>query len=170
MNTLARSVVLAIVVAVSAIGDVQAQSGDAIAKQFEGMWRLVSRTQRFTDGTSRLHPVSMAYLIYTDVGRMCYVAMDPNRPQWKSAGSPTPEEALTGITGFSAYCASVRIYAQEGVVEHDVDIERVPNIVGRTRKRRFSFQGSNRVTLQIDAKELTAPLVDDTLVWERVTR
>ncbi len=147
----------------------RAQSQDDIAKQFVGMWRLVSRTQRFADGTTRQNPISVAYLIYTD-GHMCYVAMNPNRPRWKSETAPTPEEALSGIKGFGAYCATIEIHAKEGFVVHHVEIERVPNIVGRARKRWFTFQGTNRVSLRIDTPELTSPVVEDVLIWERVAK
>ncbi|PYR56492.1 MAG: hypothetical protein DMF91_21745 [Acidobacteria bacterium] len=147
-----------------------AQSEDAMAKQFVSMWRLVSRTQRLADGTTRQHPISVGYIIYTDTGHMCYVAMNPSRPKWKSEIAPTPEEALSGITGLGAYCATVEIHAKEGFVVHHVEIERSPNRVGLARKRWFTFQGPNRVALRIDTPELNPPVVEDTLIWERVQK
>jgi hypothetical protein len=62
-----------------------AQSQDDIAKQFVGMWRLVSWPQRQAEGTTRQNLQSVAYLIYTDKGHRCYVGMIPSRPKWKSA-------------------------------------------------------------------------------------
>jgi len=147
-----------------------AQSVDAMAKQFVSMWRLVSRTQRLADGTTRQHPISVGYIIYTDTGHMCYVAMNPSRPKWKSETAPTSEEALSGITGLGAYCATVEIHAKEGFVVHQVEIERSPNRVGLARKRWFTFQGPNRVALRIDTPELNPPVVEDTLIWERVQK
>jgi hypothetical protein len=141
---------------------------DDIAKQFVGMWRLVGWPQRLADGTTRQSPLSVAYIVYTDTGHMCYVNMDPNRPKWKTAGAPTPEEAMSGIKGFSAYCARVEIHAKEGFVIHHVEIEKTPNLVGVARKRWFTFQGPNRVSLRIDTPELAPPLVESTLIWERV--
>jgi hypothetical protein len=152
------------------IGTSHAQSPDDIARQFLGMWRLVCRTQRLADGTTRQSPISAAYIIYSDTGRMCYVGMNPNRPRWKSETAPTPEEALSGIMGLGAYCATVEIHAKEGFVVHHVEIERSPNLVGRARKRWFTFEGSNRVSLRIDAPELTSPVVEDVLTWERVVK
>jgi hypothetical protein len=116
--------------------------------------------------------LSVAYVIYPDTRHMCYVAMDPNRPRRKSATAPTPEEALSGIgsTGFSAYCASVEIHAKEGFVVHHVEIEKSPNIVGRARKRWFTFDGTKHLSLRIDTPELTASVVEDTLIWERVVK
>ncbi len=84
-----------------------AQSQDEVATQFVGTWRLVSWAQRLADGTRGQNPISFAYLIYTDTGRMCSVGMNPKRPRWKSASAPTPEEALSGITGMYGYCATV---------------------------------------------------------------
>jgi len=148
-----------------------AQSQDnGIAKQFVGMWRLASRTQRLADGATRQNPISVAYIIYTDTGHMCYVGMNPNRPRWKSKTAPTPEEALSGITGFGAYCATVEIHAKEGFVVHHVEIEKSPNIVGSARKRWFTFQGAHRVSLRIDPPELVSPIVQDVLIWERVMK
>ena len=147
-----------------------AQPENDVAKQFVGMWRLVSWTQRLAAGTTRQDPRSVGYIIYTDTGRMCYVSMNPNRPQWKLEAAPTPEEALSGITGLGAYCATVEIHAKEGFVIHRVEIERTPNLVGRARKRWFTFQGPNRVSLRIDTSELTSPVVESILTWERVVK
>jgi hypothetical protein len=145
-----------------------AQTEDAVAKQFVGMWRLVSQPQRMADGSTRQDPKSAAYIIYTDTGHMCYVAMDPRRPKWEQAGRPTPEEALTGMAGFGAYCATVEIHAQEGFVIHHVEIAGTPNFVGQAWKRWFTFDGPDRVSLRVD--QSTPPVVENTLVWERVKR
>jgi len=147
-----------------------AQFQDDIDKQFVGMWRLVSWTERLADGTTRQNPRSVGYIVYTDTGHMCYVSMNPNRPLWKSEAAPTPEEALSGITGLGAYCATVEIHAKEGFVIHHVEVERIPNFVGRARKRWFTFQGPNRVSLRIDTPELTSPVVESILTWERVVK
>jgi hypothetical protein len=148
----------------------QPQDDAAVAKQFVGTWRLVSWPQRLADGTTKQNPISVAYLIYTDTGHMCFVGMNPNRPRWKSATEPTSEEALSGITGFNAYCSTVEIHAKEGFVIHHVEIEKVPNWVGRERKRWFTFQGPNRVALKIDPAETVPPVVESTLNWERVQK
>jgi hypothetical protein len=149
-----------------------AQSDDAIATQFVGIWRLVSWSQRLADGTTRQSPLSVGYIIYTDTNRMCYVSMAPNRPAWKSETAPTESEALSGMgnPAFYAYCAGVEVHPIEGFVLHHVEIDKVPNLVGRTRKRWFTFDGPNRVMLRIDPSELGPPLVESTLTWERVLK
>ncbi len=174
MTDMRRRVVFTVAVALAAVlsSTAHAQSEDATAKQFVGLWRQVSRTQRFADGTTRQHPSSVANVIYTDTGHMWYVAMNPNRPQWKSATAPTDSEmkSTIGNEGFYAYCATVEIHAREGFVFHHVVIDKVPNSVGISRKRWFTFQGPNRLSLRIDTPELTSPIVEDTLVWERVQK
>ena len=144
------------------------QQRNRVPPSFVGMWRLLSRTQRLADGTTRKHPESVAYLIYVDGGRMCYVGMDPNRPNWKSETTPTPEEAVVGIAGLGAYCGTVDIHANEGFVVHHIEIEKVPNLVGRDRKRWFVFETPDRLRLRKDRSELSQPVIDDELVWERV--
>ena len=112
--------------------------------------------------------MSVAYIIYTDTGHMCYVAMDPNRPKRKSETAPTPEERLSEVMGFGTYCGSVEIHAKEGFVIHHVEIDVNPTRVGQNRKRWFTFQGPNRVSLRIDAPP--PPFVEITLIWERVQK
>ena len=81
---------------------------------------------------------------------------------------PTPSEALESITGFGAYCARVEIYAREGFVLHHVEVDRVPNSVGITRKRWFEFRGDNVLVLRPDSSELPSGRIGTSLVWHRV--
>jgi hypothetical protein len=140
-----------------------------IARQFVGIWKLASWEQRLADGTTRQAPNSVGYIIYTDTGHMCYVSMNPNRPKWVSR-TPTEAEALSGITGLGAYCSTVEVRADEGYVLHHVEIERVPNNVGIVRKRWFTFQTPDRVSLRVDERELAPPIVESVLTWERVRK
>jgi Lipocalin-like domain len=170
MAKLGLLLVVGVLVAGSTALETHAQSPDDVvmAKRFIGMWRLVSHVQHLADGTSRRTANSQAYIIYTDTTpvHMCYVSMDPNRPKWQMEFSPTATERASGTTG--AYCSTVEVHAKEGFVLHHVEIAEVPNVVGRTRKRWFTFEGPNRVSLRIEPAELRAPVVDDTLTWERV--
>jgi hypothetical protein len=148
-----------------------AQSRDDIARQFAGMWRLVSTQQRLADGTTRRNTNNVAYVAFdTDAGHMCYLSMNPNRPQWKSETAPTAEEALSAIKGFSAYCATVEIHAKEGFIVRHYEVNQNPNAVGRVTRRWYTFQGTNRMSLRIDSEELKPPVVESTLNWERVAK
>jgi hypothetical protein len=147
------------------------QSQDDIAKQFAGMWRLVSNPQRLVDGTAREGSNNVGYAFFdAHAGRMCFLSMNPNRPQWKSEATPTGEEALSAIRGFGAYCAIIEIHAKEGFMLRHYDINQTPNAVGRATKRWYTFQGTDRMSLRVDASELNPAVVESTFVWERVVK
>jgi hypothetical protein len=147
-----------------------AQSADDLvaARRLVGMWRLVDRTVTFADGTTRPDPRTTAYIFYSDTGMTCYIAMDPTRARWKSETTPTPDEAVASIMGLGAYCGTFRVDAKEGSVVHHMDIERIPNLVGRDRKRWFMFQDADHLILKVDPSEFRAPVVERRLLWERV--
>jgi hypothetical protein len=164
-----RVILLALAALSASLFPCLGSADDAIATQFVGIWKLVSWEQRLADGTTRQAPNSVGYIIYTDTGHMCYVGMNPNRPRWASR-TPTEAEALSGIIGLGAYCATVEVHADEGYVLHHVEIERVPNNVGIVRKRWFTFHSPDRVSLRVDEPELVAPIVHSVLTWERVRK
>lgn len=167
-----KTVACSVLLVLGQVGStVRAQSPDDIAKQFAGMWRGVSTQQRLADGTTRQNSNNVAYVVFdTDAGHMCYLSMNPKRPQWTSANPPTAEEALSALRGFSAYCATVEIHAKEGFIVRHYEIHDNPNAVGSVTKRWYTFQGTNRMSLRIDSEELKPPVVESTLNWERVVK
>ena len=147
-----------------------AQSTDDVARQLSGMWRLVSNPQRLADGTTR-QGTNIGYAFIDTAGsHMCFLSMAPNRPVWKSETAPTPEEGLAALRGINAYCATLEINAKEGFMDRRYDINQNPNVVGKASRRWYSFQGSDRMTLRVDAAELTKPVVETLFIWERVTK
>jgi hypothetical protein len=149
----------------------RAQSQEGVAKKFAGMWRLVSNPQRLADGTTRQGSNSVAYAFFdADASHMCFVSMNPSRSQWKSETDPTPDEALSAMKGFGAYCGTVEIHGKEGFIIRHYEIDQNPNAVGRTTKRWYTFQGTNRMSLRVDTPELVSPVVENTLIWERVAK
>jgi hypothetical protein len=148
----------------------RALSTDDIARQLAGMWRLVSNPQRLADGTTS-QSGNIGYAFFDATGNhMCFLSMNPNRPAWKSAAAPTPEEGLTALRGIGAYCATLEIHAKEGFMDRRYEINQNPNAVGKATRRWYSFQGPDRMTLRVDAAELTKPVVETLFIWERVTK
>ena len=146
-----------------------AQSQTDIAKQLAGMWRLVSNPQRLADGTTRQGTNTVGYAFFDANGtHMCFLSMNPNRPQWKSENAPTPEEGLSAIRGIGAYCATIELHPKEGFMLRHYDINQTPNAVGRATKRWFTFDGKDRMTLRVDPSEQNPPVVETLFVWERV--
>ena len=54
-------------------------------------------------------------------------------------------------------------------MERRYEISQNPNIVGKASRRWYSFQGPDRMSLRVDAAELTKPVVETLFIWERVT-
>jgi hypothetical protein len=149
----------------------RAQSRDDIARQFAGLWRLVSNPQRLADGTTRQGANSIAYAFFdANASHMCFLSMNPDRPRWKSETAPTPEEGLSAIKGFGAYCATIEINAKEGFLVRHYEIDQNPNAVGKVTRRWYTFEGANRMSLRIDPPELNPPVVENKLIWERVVK
>lgn len=148
---------------------VSAQTAEQrLAAQFVGAWRLASWEHEYADGTTRQDPRTVAFLMYSGSGRMCFMSMDPTRPEWASLGDPTPEEARSAMMGLGAYCGRVEINAGEGYVLHHVDLAGIPNIVGVVRRRTFEFRGPDELILSPDPAELTPPQVGMRLTWQRI--
>jgi hypothetical protein len=127
--------------------------------------------QRLADGTTREGANSVAYAMFdSNATHMCFISMNPNRPRWKSEAAPTPEEGSSAIKGFGAYCGTVEIHAKEGFIVRNYEINQSPNAVGQVTKRWYKFEGANRMSLRIDPSELAAPVVENTLIWERVVK
>lgn len=175
-NRLTISLGLAVLLGVLSAGvsHARAQSDDRLARQFVGMWRLVSTTIHRADGTSTPSQLRVGYIVYTTENRMCAVLMDPARPKWSTANpyanTPSASEALSAITGFDGYCGTVEVHAKEGFVIHNVEVAVRPNLVSQPRKRWFAFDGPDRVTLRIDPAELSPPVTEYSLTWERVVK
>jgi hypothetical protein len=148
-----------------------ALSDEEALSRLTGVWSLVDWDETLADGTVRKHGVTEGRIIYTPLGEMCAVVMDPNRPDWSSVGAPTAEEVRDGTDSrvFYAYCARAEMHAAEGYALHRTIIDKIPNNVSAVRKRWFEFLGPDRLRLRIDEAELRAPVVRSELIWERVT-
>lgn len=154
-----------------ALLNIPAHGQDNAAKQFAGMWRLVGNPQRLADGTTRQSANTVGYAFFdSNATHMCFITMNPNRPAWKSGNTPTPEEAVTALRGFGAYCATLEIHEKEGFMLRRYDLNQTPNAVGRTTKRWYTFKDPDHMSLRVDSSELGASVVESTFVWERVTK
>ena len=160
--------VLLIFALFSADGASQPGALEEPSPDFAGAWNLVSWELRLEDGSTRPHRWNLGSLIYSDSGRMCWVGMEANRPTWREGSDPTNAEIIEAFQGVASYCARVEVNADQGFVLHHVDLGQYPNDHGIVRKRWFSFDGADRLVLTIDPAELSPPVVESTLVWERV--
>lgn len=142
----------------------------SLRSQLIGTWRLVSATQRLADGTVRPDPQTgpkgKGYLIYTVSGQVCVEVGNPERLQWASAQAPTEKELRNAFAGLTAYCGTFEVNEADRYVVHHIEVDRVPNATGTSRKR-FCSLSANRLTLRA-APPLPADVTEWTIVWERV--
>ena len=118
MRLLFTGLVLGCAVVIAVAQGQGALTNEAALSRLAGVWNLVDWEETLADGSKRKHPVTAGRIIYTPLGEMCAVVMDPNRPLWESA-LPTPEEALAGMNSgvFYAYCARAELHAADGLVQ-----------------------------------------------------
>src|SRR5258708_33420695 len=88
------------------------------AGELVGTWRLVSATQRLTDGSVRpdpnVGPRGIGYIIYTPTGQVCAVLGNPQRPRWANEGQPTDDEAHGIIDNLVSYCGTYSVNEKGG--------------------------------------------------------
>jgi hypothetical protein len=163
-----RTIVMTAACAAVACAGVHAQApaDKAAARRFAGGWNLVSWTETLADGTTRRAATDLGNIMFSESGRMCATLASSKRQKW--TGTPASvEEAVARTTGFIAYCGQVEFHAQDGFVVYTDDLDFNPRSVGAVRKRWFTFDGPDRLTLKIDKAELGAALQNSILVWER---
>ena len=135
-----------------------------------GTWALVSAIQTLPDGSTRPNPQAGAnpkgYMIYSDANRMCSQFTNPARPMWKSTTEPSHEELKSVVDSMGAYCARYVVNVAESYVDHFVEIERVPNLIGEVRRRRFRFEGPDRLILS--AVPPPPGVTSLEITWQRV--
>ena len=143
---------------------------DSVAQKFHGAWKFVSAIQTLADGSTKPSPGygigGVGNIIYTPQGRMMVFIMDPSRAPFAFEAHPTEPELRTSTKGFLTYGGRYEVHAAEGYVLHHVDLEPVPNRVGITLKRFFSFEG-NRLILRA-APPLPQGVTEYAITWERL--
>jgi hypothetical protein len=140
------------------------------ANELVGTWRLVSATQRLTDGSVRpdpnVGPKGIGYIIYTSTGQVCAVLGNPERPRWITEGRPTDAEAHGIFKNVVSYCGTYSVNEKGGYVLHHVEIDLMPNRIGTDRKRFFTVS-ADRLVLR-PAPPYPPGVADWTVTWQRV--
>jgi len=128
-----------------------------------GTWRLVAFEETLTGGEC-IHPYGehpVGLLIYTDTGHMSVQIMHPNRrplPELapEEIGADLVKEAVAGFTGF---CGTYQVDADDQVVIHHVQCHILPGSVGKDLKRKYELAG-DRLVLR--------PSAGRVVTWERL--
>ena len=141
------------------------------ARRFVGVWRLEAIRDRVAGGSERDHPdfgpSPDGFLVYTESGHVSVQFMRRDRPRWASEDDPTDAERAEAARGYGAYVGRYEVDETAGVVLHHVETALIPNRVGATLTRSFSFQGQT-LTLSPPRLRRGGVEVDRMLVWRRV--
>ena len=132
-----------------------------------GAWTLTSWVNRGSDG-SVSYPMgeqAMGQITYTASGRMSAHLMRPGRTA-SGASNADPAQAIQ--SGYFGYYGTYAVSEEEGVVTHFVEGSISPGYVGSEQRRRFEFDGPDRVTLRPPTGTQGGVERTSELVWERV--
>ncbi len=144
---------------------------DPVARRFVGEWRLESIRDRLPDGRVEDHPDFGpdvdGVLAYTASGRMSVQFMRVGRKTWKREEAPTEAERADACRGYGAYAGRFDVDGAAGAVRHHVETALIPNRVGTTLMRFFSFEG-DRLTLSPSPFRRNGIEVRRSLVWRRI--
>jgi hypothetical protein len=145
-------------------------SGRSGKTRFVGVWRLVSLREAWDDGpagdSSDFGPSPAGTIVYTASGHVSVSFMDPRRPRWASETDPTDADLAAAARGYSGYAGRYEVDEGERCVLHHVETALIPNRVGATLKRFYSFEG-DRLVLRPPRFGRGGHAIERTLVWER---
>ena len=148
-----------------------AGSEGPVASGFIGVWKLVATEQRLADGTIRPAPAfgpnGLGYLIYAKT-HMCALLVDPNRPRWDPAQTPSEQQVRAAFNGAGAYCGIYEVDEKDRLVIHHAELDTTPSDMGTLRKRHFVFSGDRLVLHPVPP--LPEGVVEYSLTWERVEK
>lgn len=144
---------------------------DPLTRRFVGVWRLESIRDRLPDGLVEdrpdFGPDVDGVLVYTASCRVSVQFMRVGRKPWKREEAPTDAERADACRGYGAYAGRFEVDEAAGTVRHHVEMALIPNRVGTTLTRFFSFEG-DRLTLSPPSFRRDGIEVRRSLVWRRM--
>lgn len=139
--------------------------------RFPGVWRLEAIHDRRPDGTIEDHPDfgtdPDGFLVYTKSGHVSVQFMRRGRALWHREDDPTDAIRAEAARGYGAYAGRFEVDEAAGAIFHHVEIALIPDRVGVTLTRFFSF-AEDRLTLRPPTLRRGGVEVDRALVWRRV--
>jgi Lipocalin-like domain len=155
--------VLSVVSALVSTSQAQGKSQAELRKPFIGTWRLVSIEGGAQNAANR--GAKPTGIIMYDAHGLMNVQIMPDRPRPKYTGTPTPEQALDAMRGYTAYWGTYTIDEKNQTVTHHRQGMLDSGIVDYVRKFELK-DGGNRVVLTPVSGGTTNP--PNHLTWERV--
>ncbi len=137
--------------------------------RFVGFWHF-GRLERRDDAGEEL-PVETTwvdgFIVYTASGHMAVHLVRPDRQAF-AGGGPTPEEAAAAIRSYISYFGPYTIHGDEGFIVHHRLGCWYPSCMDTDAQRFYEF-GDRTLTLMPPARTVDGRMVQDSLVWERLS-
>lgn len=144
---------------------------DPASRRFLGVWRLEAIRDSLPDGRVVDHPDFGrdvdGFLVYTDSGHVFVQFMRRGRAPWRGEGDPSDAERAEAARGYGAYAGRFEVDESSGAVLHHVEVSLIPNRVGTTLRRTFSF-AADSLTLSPPPLQRSGTEVRRSLVWRRL--
>jgi hypothetical protein len=142
-------------------------------ERFFGAWSLLDVRDLGPGGRpaapTRFGVAPRGVIVYGADGTVSVNFMRPGRPLWLDEEHP-PETALAAAArGYGGYAGRWEIDEGRALVLHHVDVALIPDRVGATLVRSYSFAGS-LLTLSPPPFGVGAGATRRILVWERLRR
>jgi len=138
-------------------------------KPFIGTWKLVSSTERHSDGSEKPYafgPHAAGYLMYDAGGHVCAQVANLDRPHWADPDNPKPEEVKTAFDGFGGYCGTYKVDPDASTAEHIPEVALNPDEQGQPKPRKYRFE-QGRLIYSGTEKRPDGEVVW-TMTWEKV--
>jgi hypothetical protein len=141
------------------------------ARRFIGVWSLEAIRDRLPDGRVEDHPDfgpnPSGLIVYTESGHVSVQFMRSGRTTWRDEDEPTAAERAEAARGYGAYAGRYEVDEAAGTVLHHVETALIPNRIGITLTRFFSFEG-DRLTLSPPLFLRNGVEIHRTLEWRRL--
>ena len=144
----------------------QSKSQAELRKPFVGTWRLVKIESASAQGDiDALRGKKPTGIIMYDAHGWMNAQIMPDRPRPKYTGTPTPEQALEAVRGYTAYWGTYTIDEKAGTITHHRQGMLDGGGVDFVRKFELRNGGNQVILTPVSGGTTNIP---NSLTWERV--
>lgn len=146
----------------------------SVREKILGVWRLESFVEQRPNGdvvpSGRYGPNVAGMIVYDQSGAMMAQLMNPDRPKFVATNATrgTPEEVKAAFDGYNAYYGTYSIDVATATIQHRVEGNLFPNLVGTDFKRTFKF-ADDKLILELPPAQIQGEQRIVRLVWRKVS-
>lgn len=145
---------------------------DASTHAFDGVWWLLSREDRATDGSLRIDPTlgldAKGILTYANDRFAAQIMKRDRTDEAETNGASIGENNTGAVGGYDANFGTYSVDENSGEVSHRLEGALTTKNVGMEVSRTLTVDGDSLFT-QIETTTIDGEPIVRTLIWERVT-